>query len=523
MPASAGPPRPGASDALLINPFYAKDPHGSFGKHVLTPSLALTQVAAATPAGWDVRIVDENLLQAPPRLDACPNVVGITVHLTFARRAYDLARHFRDLGALVVLGGPHVTACPDEAADHADAIAIEDGVTAWPRILADVASGSLLRGTGDSPARRYHGSYRIRHYADVPRPARHLIDRRDWLTTASLIATRGCKNRCDFCYLSTAGLAMPYQARPVEDVAAEALATGEPYLVFIDNNLGADPDYLRSLCAALEPIERIWSAAVTIDVTDDPSLVAAMARSGCTGVFVGFESLDGANLTEAGKHTPSPDEYARRVAVFHEHGIQVNGSFILGFDHDGPDVFDRTMDFIESQAMESATFHILTPYPGTPLFARLDAEGRILTRDWARYDTAHAVFEPARMTPAELEAGYARAYERLGSWGSIWRRRPGAAGLRAAGPGSAPEAGAHHRPDLGTLAGYLATQLMYKKSNRLWPWLIRHRLTHALWAPLVEAARRRHCSARSRHRRLLTHPCRPRTQLLYSAGKVPPR
>lgn len=382
MPTPAGPPRPGARDALLINPFYAKDPHSSYG------------------------------------------------------------------------------------------------VTAWPGILADVASGALRPGADPATARRYHGSYRIPHYADVPRPARHLIDRRDWLTTASLIATRGCKNRCDFCYLSTAGLAMPYQARPVEDVAAEALATGEPYLVFIDNNLGADPDYLRSLCAALEPCERIWSAAVTIDVTDDPSLVAAMARSGCTGVFVGFESLDGANLTEAGKHTPSPDEYAGRVAVFHEHGIQVNGSFILGFDHDGPDVFDRTMDFIESVGMESATFHILTPYPGTPLFARLDAEGRILTRDWSRYDTAHAVFEPARMTANELEAGYARAYERLGSWRSVWRRRPGAA-------------------DVGTLAGYLATQLMYKKSNRVWPWLIRHRLTHALWAPLVEAARRRQVRGRA--------------------------
>src|SRR5262249_33543836 len=155
------------------------------------------------------------------------------------------------------------------------------------------------------------------------------------------------------------------------------------------------------LCQALRPLEKIWSAAVTLDVTDDPSLVREMALAGCTGVFVGFESLHGDNLADSKKKGPRPDDYARRVAVLHGHGIQVNGSFVLGFDHDRPDVFAKTVAWIEANRLECATFHILTPYPGTPLFQDMEAQGRILHRDWARYDTGHVVFRPRYMTPEQ--------------------------------------------------------------------------------------------------------------------------
>src|SRR5436309_2360218 len=246
--------------ALLINPFYAKDPHASFGKHVLTPTLALTSVAGATPTPWRVTYWDENLLAGRPPFDPMPEVVGITVHLTFARRAYALAAWYRARGAKVILGGLHVLSCPDEAAPHADALAIGEGVHLWPEILADVEAGTLRP--------RYEGSYR-RPYRDDPPPRRTLLHRRGFLTTASLIATRGCHNRCGFCYLSTDGLHMPYLVRDPEQVVEEFRADGQPYAVFIDNNLGSRPEYLRRLCRALRPLERIWSAAVTVDVTDD--------------------------------------------------------------------------------------------------------------------------------------------------------------------------------------------------------------------------------------------------------------
>ena len=452
--------------ALLINPFYPKDPHASFGKHVLTPTLALTSIAGSTPDDWHVRYWDENLLQGPPPFEPFPEVVGITVHLTFAQRAFELARWYRARGAKVVLGGLHVLSCPEECAPEADALVMGEGVQIWPQVLADASAGKLQP--------RYTGSYRT-PYRNDPAPRRDILPRRQFLTTSSLIATRGCHNRCGFCYLSTKGLHMPYQMRDTEQVVAEFAADDQPYAVFTDNNLGSCPDYLRQLCRALRPLNKIWSAAVTIDVTDDPSLVREMALAGCTGVFIGFESLTAENITDAQKKSPRPDDYARRVGILHDHGIQVNGSFVLGFDHDRSDVFERTADWIETNRLECATFHILTPYPATPLFAQMEREGRLLHRDWSQYDTGHVVFQPRNMTVEQLEEGYAYCYQRLFSHASIWRRRPS---------------------DYRAILPYLAMSYLYKRSNLFWSYLIRYRLTGPVWRPLVKWTQLRHLKFR---------------------------
>jgi radical SAM superfamily enzyme YgiQ (UPF0313 family) len=268
---------------------------------------------------------------------------------------------------------------------------------------------------------------------------------------------------------------MPYRMRRPEQVAEEIRRDGQPYCVFTDNNLGSNPEYLYALCKALEPLGIIWSAAVSIDVTDDPQLVRAMALAGCTGVFVGFESLSDQNLQDARKKTPRTLDYARRVRLLHDNGIQVNGSFVLGFDHDRKDVFARLAEWIEDQRLESATFHILTPYPGTPLFRQMQREGRLLHTDWAKYDTAHVVFRPRHMSAEELAHGYAWMYQRLFSPRSIWARRP---------------------DDARAVAPYLLMSTLYKRSNWLWQKLIEHDLTHTAWWPLVEWTRRRHLSFR---------------------------
>jgi radical SAM superfamily enzyme YgiQ (UPF0313 family) len=452
--------------ALLINPFYSKDPNASFGKHVLTPTLAMTSFAGTTPEHWEVRYWDENLLDGRPPFSPMPEVVGITVHLTFAKRAFELSQWYRQRGSRVVLGGLHVLSCLEECAPHADALALGDGVQLWPRILADVERNCLQP--------RYVATYES-DYAKDPVPRRSLLPRSRFLTTTSLIATRGCHNRCGFCYLATEGLRMPYRMREPRQIAAEFEADGQPYAVFIDNNLGSNRAYLRELCAALRPLKKIWSAAVTIDVTDDPSLIQAMAQSGCTGVFVGFESLTDDNLSEARKKTPKTADYARRVRLLHENGIQVNGSFVLGFDHDRKDVFARTAEWIEVNRLECATFHILTPYPATPLFRQMELQGRLLHRDWSLYDTAHAVFQPKHMSPEELEHGYAWIYRRLFSHASIWRRRP---------------------EDWRAVAPYLAMSYLYKRSNRFWRLLIKYHLVNAAWRPLVELTRLRHVGFR---------------------------
>ncbi len=479
------PPRP--RHALLINPFYPKDPHASFGKHVLTPSLALTSIAGSTPPHWTVQYWDENLLHGPPPCEPFPQVVGITVHLTFAKRAYELAKWYRDRGAIVVFGGLHVLSCPEETAPHADAIVLGEGVQVWPRLLEDVEQGSL------QPV--YSGSYR-KPYREDPPPRRDLLPRDSFLTTSSLIATRGCHNRCGFCYLATDGLHMPYLVRDVEQIADEFLAADQPYGVFVDNNLGSKPDYLKQLCRALSPLEKIWSAAVSIDVTDDPGLVRKMAIAGCTGVFVGFESLENDNIKAAGKKSPRTEDYAQRVRILHDHGIQVNGSFVLGFDHDRPDIFARTADWIEDNRLECATFHILTPYPATPLFRQMKGEGRLLHEDWSLYDTAHVVFQPRHMSPEQLAEGYAWCYRRLFSHASIWRRRP---------------------QDRSAVLPYLAMSYLYKRSNLFWHFLIRSRLTAAVWRPLVEITRRRHLRFRQKLLRS-SEMSRESTGTLISAG-----
>jgi radical SAM superfamily enzyme YgiQ (UPF0313 family) len=452
--------------ALLINPFYPKSPHGSFGKHVLTPSLSLTSLAGATPGNWRVRYWDENLLQGPPPADPLPEVVGLTVHLTFAARAYELAAWFRARGSRVVLGGMHVNTSPGEAHPHADAISVGDGVQTWPRILRDVEQNSLQP--------RYDAPF-DRDYDRDPPPRRDLLPRDAFLTTTSVIASRGCRNRCAFCYLATEGARTPYAVRAPEDIAAQIRADRQPMAVFVDNNLGASRAYLRKLCAALRPLDTIWTAAVTLDVTDDPELVREMSLAGCAGVFIGFETLNDGNLAAANKRSPRAEDYARRVGILHDHGIQVNGSFVVGFDGDRRDVFTTLAEWIDATRLECATFHILTPYPGTPLFRQMEAEDRLLHRDWARYDTAHVVFRPKHLTPEELQLGYEWLYRRLFAYASIWARRPES-------PSQWP--------------AYLAGAYLYKHANHLWPFLIRHQLVHAAWRPLVELARRRHMRTR---------------------------
>lgn len=480
------------SHALLVNPFYAKDPNASFGKHALTPTLALTSIAAATPSGWTVEIFDENLLLGAPPCDPCPEVVGISVHLTFAERAFELARYYRARGAKVVLGGLHVLSCPDDCAPHADALALGEGVALWPRILEDVARGELRP--------RYEAAF-DGDYAREPAPRRDLLPRESFLTTTSLNATRGCHNRCGFCYLATDGLKMPYRLREPAQIAKEIEADGQPYAVFTDNNLGSNRAYLRELCRVLAPLGIIWSAAVTIDVTDDPSLVRAMALSGCTGVFVGFESLTDENLSDARKKTPRAEDYLRRVRLLHEHGIQVNGSFVVGFEHDTKACFAELAEWVIAARLESATFHILTPYPNTPLFRKLGAEGRILHREYSMYDTAHAVFRPKHMTPEELEHGYAWLYQRVFMPDAIWARRP---------------------TDPRAVPAYLAMSLLYKKSNPLWHALIATGQVRRVWSPMVSLTRRRHARFREELRgKDPSDPFAPRDELPLPGYVVP--
>ena len=212
-------------DLLLINPRYRRNPCSSAGRHALTPSLALPTIAAATPAEYRVRFFDENLGRGDAPTSPVPEVVGITVHTAFAHRAHELARTFRALGARVVLGGLHATALPDEARRHADVVVVGDGVSVWPLVLRGLRSGRLVPARGQ-PGRVVRGSLREPAYRNAPWPRRDILPTGSFLTAGAVMATRGCTQRCGYCYLSTRGLRSPFQKRAVSDRAGRDRRAG---------------------------------------------------------------------------------------------------------------------------------------------------------------------------------------------------------------------------------------------------------------------------------------------------------
>ena len=385
---------------------------GIFRKSLRYAPLTLTTLASLVPEELDARIeiVDEGIQDVPADLDA--DLVGLTVITGTAPRAYELAARFRARGIPVVLGGPHVTLIPDEAQQHADAIVVGYAEDAWPQLLRDVAAGRLQP--------RYTQASDL-SLAGRPFPRRELLPARRYLTTNVFEATRACIHNCDFCVVPAAWGRKPYQ-KPVEDVVADIRQHGARKAIFVDLNLIADRAYAARLFEALIPLRIQWYGLATVLLADDAALLALAARSGCRGLLIGLESIVPANLRDTHKGFNRPDRYADVVATMHAHGIAVYGCFVFGMDHDTPDVFLRTARFAVEAAIDLPRFAIVTPFPGTALYQRLVAEGRILTRNWELYDGQHVVFQPARMTVDELQRGTEQAWRHVYAWSSIARR-----------------------------------------------------------------------------------------------------
>jgi radical SAM superfamily enzyme YgiQ (UPF0313 family) len=376
----------------------------------LIPTLTIPYLAGLTPPPWSVSFADDNYHEVDT--NAAPDLVGISVNTMSAHRAYALADQFRARGVRVVLGGWHVTFRPDEAAAHADAVVVGEADDVWPRLLADAQRGSL--------APRYVS----RNDADLgryPRVDRALLDGRRYFTTSLIQATRGCPYRCSFCSVST--INPKYRRRPVEDVAEEVRGLDGRTLFFIDDNLFIHRQYTRDLFRALVPLRRRWVGEASIDLADDGELLDLAVASGMTGLLVGFESIVPASLREMNKHrTNRAERYREQIRALQSRGVGVLAMFTFGFDEDGPDVFDRTLAFCEESDVFGASFGILTPFPGTPSFDKLDAAGRIRTRDWRLYDLQHEVFDLPGWAPGALEAGVRAIEERYYGWPAFLRR-----------------------------------------------------------------------------------------------------
>lgn len=385
---------------------------GIFKRSLRYAPLTLTTLASLVPRDLDARLtlVDEGIADVPPGLDA--DLVGLTVITGTANRAYELAAHFRQQGAAVVLGGPHVTLLPDEAAQHADAVVVGYAEDAWPELLRDFAGGRLRPRYTQDP----HLSL-----AGRPFPRRDLLPAGRFLTTNVFEATRACIHNCDFCVVPAAWGRKPFQ-KPVEEVAADIRQHGARKLIFVDLNLIADREYAARLFEALIPLGVRWYGLSTMLLADDAPLLALAARSGCRGLLIGFESIVPANLRASSKGFNQPKKFKEVVALMHAHGIAVYGCFVFGMDHDTPDIFRETARFAVDAGIDLPRFAIVTPFPGTGLYKRLEAEGRILTRNWELYDGQHVVFQPARMSVRRLQEGTELAWRHAYAFGSIARR-----------------------------------------------------------------------------------------------------
>lgn len=374
------------------------------------PPLALLVLAALTPLDFEITIVDEEIEEID--FDCDVDVVGITLLTTTAHRGYEIADRFRERGTKVVLGGIHATVLPEEAAQHADAVVIGEAEEVWYQVLADVKAGRL---------EHFYRSGTSCNMQRMPIPRRDLLSKQAYLTTNLLESTRGCPNRCSFCSIQ-AVTGNTYRCRPVPEVISDIETLGNPPTVFVDDNIIAEPTYAKELFKAMIPLKTMWVGQATLAITADKELLDLAAKSGCKILVIGFESLSAENIRVIGKaRTNKVTDYREAVKKLHTRGICVAGSFIIGLDNDDTSVFSEIVEFIQKNNIDLPRAGVLTPYPGTHLFKKLDTEGRLIHQNWRYYGRA-VVFHPKLMTPEELEQGQRFVAKRIYSLQATTKR-----------------------------------------------------------------------------------------------------
>lgn len=403
------------------------------------PQLTMPLLAALTPPNWRVTHTDEitHTVDTHQRYD----LVGITAATPGAPHAYDLARAFRANGVTVVMGGPHATLMPYEVAQNVDMVVVGEAERLWPQLLRDLEheirytpGRYVVDGHTEANVETLPNGSRIyrcevpANLAGLPHARRDLIRNggwnKWWATRGAMIATRGCPHRCDYCtipFLYPQARRMRF--RPIEEVVAEVASIPDKGIVFWDDNIGANPRYAKALFRALAPLKKWWTSQTTMASIEDDEFLGLAAESGCKALFVGLESVNQLSLERVSKGHNQAGKYKRLLHRFHEHGIAVQAGIMFGFDEDDKDIFARTVDMMGEIGLDNATISLTVPYPGTPIYARLYAEGRIIDRDWRHYNAkTHVVYRPQQMTPDELMAGYEWAKTQFYSPGHIFRR-----------------------------------------------------------------------------------------------------
>lgn len=403
--------------ALLGKDFYFRFPH-----------LSLPTLAAYTPAGATVEIVDEKFQDIPDGKGY--DLVGITAMTPLAPRAYRVADDFRRQRVPVIMGGYHPTVLPDEALEHADSVCIGEAETLWPAIVTDAMAGRLQT--------RYRADG-FPCLENRPRPRRDLLripraKRFEHINLYFLQTTRGCPFRCSFCAV-TSVLGGKLRHRPVAEVEAEIESLGirrlqrgqtrdrfHDIVFFTDDNIVGHRSYAKDLLRAVAAFNLKWVGQASTNVADDAEILTLLRDSGCMGLAVGFETLSQKNIRDVGKGVNRTPEYLERIRKIHAHGIGLAGNFIFGFDHDDPTTFADVVGFVDAARLDGFYYSLLTPYPGTPLYEQMRQEGRLLEKDWSLYDTDHVVYRPRLMDAETLMRGYRWAWRRSLTYRSILTR-----------------------------------------------------------------------------------------------------
>ena len=377
------------------------------------PILGLTLLAALFPKTYEVKIINEVIEEIDFNADV--DLVGITGLTCVIKRAYAIADRFRERGVKVILGGVHPSLLPEEAKEHADSVLIGEAEGMLDKVIADFESGHLKP------------FYKNREWSDLremPLPRRDLLNKRYRPFFKVIETTRGCPNHCEFCSVPIIN-GKRYRLRPLEEIDQE-LSTiiqkkGE-YLFLSDDNVTAKEDYAFSLFEIFKRHEVKWMGFTTIKIAMNEKLLEKARESGCISLFIGFESLLQENLDNVSKRFVNAKELSNLVKTIQAHRIGIQGAFIFGFDGDDPTIFKKTIEFVQKNNIELPTFSVLTPFPGTPLFSRLEKEGRIFDRNWSHYDMSHVVFKPKKMTVQKLQEGYLWAQKYICAPRSILKR-----------------------------------------------------------------------------------------------------
>ena len=392
------------------SPMYRKG--GIFARSLRYAPLTLTTLAALVPdeLGAEIRLIDQGVEPLDVEtLDA--DLVGLTCITANAPLVYELCARLRARGTTTVIGGVHPTLVPDDAQPHADAIVVGYAEESWPRLLRDFAAGRLQPRYEEAPDYRFE---------NVPEPRRDLLKRRSYITINTVQAVRGCPYRCNFCVVP---VAWPrYLHRPIPEVVREIERLDGDSFLFLDLSPIEDPVYIKELYRALIPLEKRWGGLATIKIADDDEMLRLAVASGCRGLLIGIESVSPESIRQMRKGWAKPARYLEAMKKLHQHGVAVNGCFVFGLDGDDRGIFERTVEFVEQAAVDLPRFSIATPFPGTPLHRQLEAENRLITRDWRFYGGQNVVYRPKLMSVDELQEGTRWAWRQAYRISSIARR-----------------------------------------------------------------------------------------------------